>query len=288
MVTLLPEALQASALLNRAGIPDTAGVIFGAKRVGTVGSVLGRLLIGPLSERLTGETFAPTKKELSIITAPIRPSLQTRGPQQLQQLAQARVQQPVFVPRTFVPSAAAQSGRFPGIAINRERAAFIASEKEREMGFFSSIIKGITSVGRGLLGLPARAATVARAAPRVALAAGGAAAVAGGAIALAGDDDGAMIAGGTGGNGDVFTRTVIQTLNRQGQVVRQRIERGSPFLMNRDLAIAKRVIRTVGKLGGKFRRTKSGPSKMKQLTDKVIDTAICTVTQKALAPVATC
>ena len=77
-----------------------------------------------------------------------------------------------------------------------------------------------------------------------------------------------------GGNGQFVTQTVVVTMNAAGEVVNRRVLQGSPFLMNRDLAIAKRVLRTAGKLGQKFSRKARTQSKRSQLLNAIEDKAI--------------
>jgi len=52
-----------------------------------------------------------------------------------------------------------------------------------------------------------------------------------------------------------FRRTLIQTVDRaSGAVIKQEVEVGAPFLMNRDIVIAKRVFRMATKLHGRLPR----------------------------------
>jgi len=69
-------------------------------------------------------------------------------------------------------------------------------------------------------------------------------------------------------------RTIIQTLNPAGQVIKQKIERGRPFLMARDIVIAKRVFRTVAKVSGRLPRKTVKQSKASMLTDAALDRAL--------------
>lgn len=112
---------------------------------------------------------------------------------------------------------------------------------------------------------------------------GGAAATTGRAIATIGAGTAAGIAVGNifGGDGDTSedgaigkrVRTIVQTVDAEGNVVRQKVLRGSPFLMRRDFIIAKRVNRLSGKLTRFSNRIRS-PSKMKMFTDAVLDNAL--------------
>jgi len=85
----------------------------------------------------------------------------------------------------------------------------------------------------------------------------------------------ALAAGDLGGNGMFTTITIVQTLsNATGEVVRQRTLRGSPFLMNRDIGIAKRVFRTATKLHGRLPRRAVQQSRTKMFTDRLLDKAL--------------
>ena len=57
------------------------------------------------------------------------------------------------------------------------------------------------------------------------------------------------------GQAGTFRRTIVQTVSRAtGQVVRQEEFRGSPFLMNHDIVVAKKVFRMAQKLHGRLPR----------------------------------
>lgn len=172
------------------------------------------------------------------------------------------------------------------------QAAFISPGvvRGKPMGFFGNVFRGITGAIKGFLGVPARAAPAARfvggraaAQPtRRALARlGGAAALGGafaggdlavGALAGGGDIGGD---GGVGGNGRTFRRTIIQTIDSDsGEVLKQRVRRGSPFLMRTDVIVAKRVFRMATKLHGKLPRRTVRQSRVKALTDRVVESAL--------------
>jgi len=68
-------------------------------------------------------------------------------------------------------------------------------------------------------------------------------------------------------------QTIIQTIAPNGKVIKQRIERGRPFLMNRDIVTAKRVFRTVAKVSGRLPRKTVKQSKASMLTDAALDKA---------------
>lgn len=160
------------------------------------------------------------------------------------------------------------------------------------MGFFSSIIKGIASVagvvGRAVGILPAVVAPVARAAVRTpigrtALVAGGLAATAGAAalgssLVSPGTATGLMVGG---GNGRFATQTTIQTFDlTTGDVVRTETAPGRPFLMNRDVAVARRVIKLSSKLERRIPKRVQKQSRASMLKDAIIDNAF----DKALCP----
>jgi len=96
--------------------------------------------------------------------------------------------------------------------------------------------------------------------------------------------DGPAAAAGGGGNGQLRTVTVVTTVDNAGMIVRRRVLKGSPHLMNRDLVIAKRVLRTAGKLGRKFSRKTREVSQTKQLLGVIQQKAIATALGVDCAP----
>jgi len=88
-----------------------------------------------------------------------------------------------------------------------------------------------------------------------------------------------------GGNGQLRTVTVVTTVDNAGMVVRRRVLKGSPHLMNRDLVIAKRVLRTAGKLGRKFSRKTREVSQTKQLMSVIQQKAIANALGVGCPPV---
>jgi len=68
--------------------------------------------------------------------------------------------------------------------------------------------------------------------------------------------------------------TTVTTFNAAGQACSQKVLAGSPFLMNKDLVVAKRVFRTIQKASGRLPRKTVKESKTKQLTDAVMDRAL--------------
>jgi len=140
------------------------------------------------------------------------------------------------------------------------------------MGFLSSIAGAALNIGTGLLfGGPLAAVPAVQAAT---------AAVATGAGGLLGvGPERAPGAVGTGGNGVTHRQTVVQTIeNATGNVIREEIRRGAPFLMKHEIQVAKRVFKTVMKLSGKLPRKtvkESETTALKnQLTNKALTTAI--------------
>jgi len=66
---------------------------------------------------------------------------------------------------------------------------------------------------------------------------------------------GAFTSPGRSGMAGTFRQTVVQTIDRTtGNVVKQELFRGSPFLMNHDIVVAKKVFRMASKLHGRLPR----------------------------------
>ena len=79
---------------------------------------------------------------------------------------------------------------------------------------------------------------------------------------------------GTGGNGRVHTRTIVQTVdNFTGQVLKQKIMMGSPHIMNSEIQAAKKVFRQSAKLHARMPRRPVKQSANAQLTEAVLDRA---------------
>jgi len=79
----------------------------------------------------------------------------------------------------------------------------------------------------------------------------------------------------TGGNGTTHTRTVIQSIsNATGEVIREEIRMGSPFLMNRDFQIANRVFSSIAKAGQKLPRKVVKQSAITMLKNQVVEGAL--------------
>lgn len=81
-----------------------------------------------------------------------------------------------------------------------------------------------------------------------------------------------------GGNGKESTRTIVETMDlRTGKIVRRKILAGSPHLMNKDIAAARKVFRATSKLHARMPRRTVRESKTKQLTDAAVDKALRSV-----------
>jgi len=93
--------------------------------------------------------------------------------------------------------------------------------------------------------------------------------------AAAGDGT-VLMGGGVGrGNGQFVKQTVVQTLLvATGEVVRQEVFAGAPFMMNKDVSRAKMIEKRVRGLARKFGTKTRKESKSKQLTDAVTDRAL--------------
>jgi len=100
---------------------------------------------------------------------------------------------------------------------------------------------------------------------------------------------GALVAGGqqqdltgfSGGNGSRSTRTLVQTLDIASGRITTVIKAGSPFMMNKDVGIMRRVIKQTGALAQKIPRKMSKPSEMTQLKNQLVRNAFQGVTTGA-------
>ncbi len=157
--------------------------------------------------------------------------------------------------------------------------------KGEQMGFFSNLLGFGKKVIGGLLGIAPAAKKIKPAVTKVAaVARRGAVPLAAGTVGLgagllagdgAVDAAGRPIGGGVGGNGLTFTRTIVQSVDaRDGTVLRQQVLQGSPHLMNRDLAVAKRVFRLAGKLHRRMPKRTVRMSRAKLLTQQVVENAL--------------
>jgi len=138
------------------------------------------------------------------------------------------------------------------------------------MGFLSSIAGAALNIGTGLLfGGPLAAVPAVQAAT---------AAVASGAGSLLGvGPERAPGAVGTGGNGVTHRRTVVQTIeNATGNVIREEMRRGAPFLMKHEIQVAKRVFKTVNKLANRLPKKTVRQSTTSALKDQLIDASLTT------------
>lgn len=88
-----------------------------------------------------------------------------------------------------------------------------------------------------------------------------------------------------GGNGLVARQTIVQTVDLvTGLIVRQEVFSGAPFLMASDVRKLRSIARKVAKANSKLPRRVVKESKMKQLTDSVVDDAIRNVGQPSCPP----
>jgi len=222
-----------------------------------------------------------------IHTVSIRPGIGTFGPRSVE-----LARQQVFASRDPFDIKAARLR-----AIREESRVFVPPGKDlgtistrggSGMGFLDSIFDVVAPLvstfipGGGLIAAAGRAAGLGsqpvRAAPIPNIggtALGGVIPARAGAAALAAQaaPAGAALSIG-GGNGQVSVMTIVQTIdNATGAVIRTKTLRGSPFLMNNDIAVAKRVFRTVGKLSGRLPKKIVKQSEASKLKDEIQDAA---------------
>jgi len=185
------------------------------------------------------------------------------------------------------------------------------------MGFFSSllggigkVIKGVVKVGAGLLGVGAapaattvvrvagplagvgaRAVGGLRVAGRLATSLPGQLALTAGAAALGGvigrsgavDAEGNLLPGAVGGgggrgNGQFVRQTTVQTFDlATGQVVRQQVFDGAPFLMNNEVQRLRTVARKLGRANAKLPRRTVKQSPLSELKDAAVSAALSNV-----------
>ncbi|MFQ5937757.1 MAG: hypothetical protein ACE5LB_15240 [Acidiferrobacterales bacterium] len=157
-------------------------------------------------------------------------------------------------------SAAKIAGRFFGFG------GAPAAPVQRAIGAGGSLVRrGARFVGRGAAAL------------------GGAAAVGGafqaGSELVEGDG---VVGGVVGGNGVSFRRTLVQTVDRRtGQVVRTEVLRGRPYLMQRDVQIAKRVFRQSRALEGRLPKKRVRQSRRSMLHQAVEERVLQSVARSA-------
>lgn len=89
------------------------------------------------------------------------------------------------------------------------------------------------------------------------------------------DPPSAAVAARMGGKNRVVT--TVSTVNPAGQIIKQVNLAGRPFLMNKDLVIAKRVFRTIQKASTRLPRKTVKESPTKQLTAAVTEKALSNV-----------
>jgi len=86
---------------------------------------------------------------------------------------------------------------------------------------------------------------------------------------------GAQQLGFSGGNGQTFRRTFVQTVDiRSGQVLRNITLQGAPFLMNKEVNQLRRTARKLTKANAKIPRRIVRESLTKQLTDAALTSAL--------------
>jgi len=82
---------------------------------------------------------------------------------------------------------------------------------------------------------------------------------------------------GTGGNGVTHRRTIVQTIdNASGDVIKEDIRRGAPFLMKHEIQVAKRVFKTVNKLANRLPKKMQKQSTTSALKDQLVDASLTT------------
>lgn len=83
------------------------------------------------------------------------------------------------------------------------------------------------------------------------------------------------LTGWSGGNGQTVTRTTIETMDvNTGKIIRIKRHPGTPYLMNNDVAAAKKVIRRSGQLNKRLPRKTVRESPATQLSKAAIAAAI--------------
>ena len=88
-----------------------------------------------------------------------------------------------------------------------------------------------------------------------------------------------------GGNGRTATRTIVQTMDlATGQIIRTKTMPGSPRLMNSDVAAARKVIKSVGKLHNQMPRRTVKEGEVTKLKNAAVQAATARVTQIACDP----
>lgn len=156
------------------------------------------------------------------------------------------------------------------------------------MGFFDLLIRGgkallQTFIGGGIAAPRAAARTAVAAVPRApqalaaarrgAIVAGGVGVATGLGLSTLGDDgDPAMIGG---GNGRTVRQTVVITRDTAtGEIIRQVVLQGAPFLMGRDVQIANRVFRQSTRLQKRLPKRLVKQSRRAALTEQIVEAAL--------------
>jgi len=95
--------------------------------------------------------------------------------------------------------------------------------------------------------------------------------------ALVGIGSPAAVSGtpGAGGNGVTHLRTVVQSIdNATGAVVRESIQEGSPFLMNKDMQIARKVFKMIGMANKRLPKKMVRVSEATMLKDQLVTSSL--------------
>jgi len=78
-----------------------------------------------------------------------------------------------------------------------------------------------------------------------------------------------------GGNGVTHLRTVVQSIdNATGAIVRESIQEGSPFLMNKDMQIARKVFKMIGMANKRLPKKMVRVSAATMLKDQLVESSL--------------
>jgi len=78
-----------------------------------------------------------------------------------------------------------------------------------------------------------------------------------------------------GGNGVTHLRTVVQSIdNATGNVIREDIREGSPFLMNKDMQTARRVFKMIGMASKRLPKKMVRVSEATMLKDQLVTSSL--------------
>jgi len=80
---------------------------------------------------------------------------------------------------------------------------------------------------------------------------------------------------GVGGNGVTHLQTIVQSIdNATGAVVREDIMKGTPFLMNSDMIVARRVFKMLSEANAKLPRKTVRQTETTALKNQLVNTAL--------------